>query len=225
MKKLSIVITLLVITVLPPADCKAQVGIAQVIASGTKKIIKAFDLKVQRLQNKTIWLQNVQKELENTMSRLKLREISDWTDKQKNLYEDYFQELHKVKNLISYYHRIRDISTKQSRLVEAYKKAWELSKRDKHFSAGELEYMSRVYSGILNQSLQNINRILMVMNSFQTQMTDAKRLELIRQAADATDRNYFDLLEFNKQNILISLSRAEDLKAVETIKALYGINL
>jgi hypothetical protein len=223
MKKLWIVVLVLLISTLSPDECKAQLGVAQIIATATKKVIKAFDLKVQRLQNRTIWLQNAQKELENTLSQLKLREISDWTDKQRNLYEDYFQELNKVKDLISYYHRIRDISRMQLRLIEAYKKAWNMSKQDKHFSAAELEYMSRVYTGILNQSLNNIDRILMVMNSFQTQMTDAKRLELIRQAADDTDRNYFDLLEFNKRNILISLSRAEDSKAVETIKKLYGL--
>ena len=46
-------------------------------------MIIAVDLQVQRIQNKTIWLQNAQKTLENEMSKLKLDEITDWVQKNK----------------------------------------------------------------------------------------------------------------------------------------------
>jgi hypothetical protein len=52
-----------------------------------KKVIVAIDLKIQRLQTKTVWLQNAQKVVENTMSKLKLDEITDWVQKQKDLYQ------------------------------------------------------------------------------------------------------------------------------------------
>ena len=55
----------------PTANMQAQTGILEVIQAGIKKAIKAVDLKIQRLQNKTIWLQNAQKVLENKMSKLK----------------------------------------------------------------------------------------------------------------------------------------------------------
>ena len=35
------------------------------------------------MQNKTIWLQNAQKVIENQMSKTKLTEISGWTEQQK----------------------------------------------------------------------------------------------------------------------------------------------
>src|SRR5699024_1396635 len=89
----------------PKAD--AQIVVAEVIKAGVKKVIKAVDLKIQRLQNKTIWLQNAQKTLENTMAKLKLKEISSWVSKQKTLYQDYYQELWKVKMLITYYSEIK----------------------------------------------------------------------------------------------------------------------
>jgi hypothetical protein len=38
----------------------AQLPIAQIIKEGIKKVIIAVDLKIQRLQTKTIWLQNAQ---------------------------------------------------------------------------------------------------------------------------------------------------------------------
>ncbi len=40
-------------------------------------------------QGMTIWLQNAQKTLENQMSKLKLKEIGDWANKQKELYATF----------------------------------------------------------------------------------------------------------------------------------------
>src|SRR6185312_7603026 len=130
--------------------------------AGIKKIIKAVDLKIQRLQNKTIWLQNAQKTLENALSKLKLDEIADWTEKQKEQYRKYYEELTKVKAIISYYQRIRDITQKQVRLVNEYNRSWQLIRQDKHFTADEILYMEKVYSGILDESVKNIDQISLI---------------------------------------------------------------
>ena len=47
-------------------NSKAQFPIAEIIKQAIKKVIVAVDLKIQKLQNKTIWLQNAQKAVENT---------------------------------------------------------------------------------------------------------------------------------------------------------------
>ncbi|MGX7835850.1 hypothetical protein ACWKSR_11930, partial [Campylobacter fetus subsp. venerealis] len=85
------------------------------------------DLKVQRLQNQTIWLQNAQKVLENKLSKLKLQEIYDWSDKQREQYEGLFQELWKVKSLISQINRVKEIADMQKQLVKEYQQAWSLA--------------------------------------------------------------------------------------------------
>jgi chromosome segregation ATPase len=93
---------------------------------------------VQRLQNKTIWLQNAQKTLENTLSKLKLDEISDWVDKHKAQYAGYFDELSKVKAAISGYKKVKEIMEKQVRVVEEYKRAFRLFQQDPHFTPVKL---------------------------------------------------------------------------------------
>lgn len=225
LKKYGYMAALLIVTgITTPIHAHAQATeVAQAIKEGVKKVIKAIDLKIQRMQNKTIWLQNAQKTMENTMSRLKLDEISGWVEKQRNLYKNYFDELVKVKAIITYYQRIRDISRKQARLVEEYKRAWELFRRDKHFTSDELEYMAKVYAGILDESAKNIDEIMLVISSFQTEMSDAKRLEMIHAAADKVDANYDDLSRFNQQNKILSLQRAKDLNDINVTKELYGI--
>ena len=201
----------------------AALPIVGVITTAIKKVILAIDLRIQRLQNETIWLQNAHKKLENTLSKLKLGEISQWTQKQKDLYKNYYEELMKVKSIISYYQRIRDITQKQVRLVDEYDRAWNLIKQDPHFNVAELEYMHKVYSGIINESLKNIDQIFLILDSFTIQMSDAKRLEIINTAADQIDANYDDLRLFNSQNRQLSLQRAKTKHDAEKIKKLYGI--
>src|SRR6478609_8262084 len=164
--------TLLIATV-PTTQVSAQFDIPGIISAGVKKVINAVDLSIQRMQNETIWLQNAQKELENILSHTKLTEISDWSQKQKDLYAGYFDELWKVKDAIAYYHRIKEITQKQLALTSEYKKAFSLFKHD------ELEYMGKVYTGIINESLKNLDQLFIVVNSFTTQMSDGQRMQII----------------------------------------------
>jgi len=186
-----------------PADDSA-VGILTIVKEAIIKVIKAIDLRIQRLQNKTIWLQQAQKKIENTLTKLKLDEISDWSKKQKELYQEYFDELKNVKSIISYYQRIKDVTQKQVRLIDEYERAWNLFRQDDHFNDAEIDYMEKVYDGILDESANNIDHISMILESFSTQMSDAKRLEIINEAADRIDQNYDDLRQFNNQNIKLS---------------------
>ncbi len=188
-----------------------------------KAIIKAADIAVQKVQNATIDLQTIQKQVENELSKLKLKEIADWTQQQKDLYQEYFNELWQVKNVISYYQRVTDIIDKQKQLVAEYKREYALIQQDKHFSAKEIQYSYTVYSGIVDESIKNLDQILSILESFTVQMSDAERLKIINRAADGIDEQISDLRHFNNQNIQLSLQRSKDLNEVNTVKQLYGL--
>ncbi|GAA4429866.1 hypothetical protein GCM10023188_15790 [Pontibacter saemangeumensis] len=224
MKKICMLLVIAVMGAIAPiARTQAQTPVLEVIKAGIKKAIKAVDLQVQRQQNKVIWLQNAQKNLENAMSQLQLGEISGWMEKQRTLYQEYYGELYRVKTTVSDYHRIRDIMQKQVHLVEEYQQAWRLFRQDRHFSREELNHMAQVYAGILEESAKNIDRIFLVVQAFATQMSDSKRLEIIDAAADQVDASYNDLRMFNRQNILLSLQRAKTQRDVEAVRKLYGL--
>ena len=225
-KKYMVVLPLSAVTVFValPQGADAQIVVSQVLQETVGRVIRAIDLEVQRMQNQTIWLQNAQKALENQLSKLKLSEISGWSEKQQDLYSGYYNELWQVKAVISDYERIKGITEKQAALVSQYHQAWALLSADKHFNADELAYMQKVYSGILQQSVSNLDEVLVVISSFKTQMDDAKRLELLHQAEQRIDQNGADLKRFNNQNELLSLQRAKDLDEVESLKRYYGID-
>ncbi len=223
-KLLTIAGIALLISLAPVQHIEAQIPIYDIIKAGVKKVIKAVDLKIQRLQNKTIWLQNAQKTLENQMSKLKLKEIGDWANKQKELYAKYFDELSKVKNAIGTYQVVKDIISKQVQIVKEYSMAFNLSRQDKNFTQQEIDYMQQVYGGILDESLKSIEQVQMVITAFATQMTDAKRLVIIHSASENIEQNLTDLRQFNQQNIRVSLQRSKERNDIDVVKKLYGIN-
>lgn len=223
MKRYIIITITALLLMLPASEAKAQLIVLDVIKTAVKKVIRAIDLQIQKQQNKVIWLQNAQKTMENTMSKLRLTEISEWTEKQRSLYKDYFDELYTVKRILVYYRRVREIMELQVRIVDAYKRSWNLVQQDTHFRPDELEYMKQVYGGILEESMKNVERIEIIVSSFRTQMSDAKRLELIEAVAKDIETNYHDLHKFNEQNAMLSIGRAKDAHDVEVIRKLYGI--
>lgn len=224
MKKLLVMTGLICcFIVMPIQKTEAQIPVLEIIKQGIKKVIKAVDLKIQRLQNKTIWLQNAQKTLENTMSKLKLDEISEWVEKQRKLYSDYFDELWKVKAALIYYHRVKEIIEGQVQMVTEYKAAWALFRQDKNFTEYELDYIHNIYTGMFDESLKSVDQLFLVVNAFATQMSDSKRLEIINTVSDNLDQQFMDLKDFNNQNKMISLQRASEKGEIEYVKKLYGL--
>jgi len=220
-KMLAALVLCMGLTIMPTQKSHAIVWV--VVKAALVKVIKAMDLAVQRLQNETIWLQNAQKTLENTLSKLKLDEISDWVDKHREQYANYFDELSKVKAAISGYKKVKEVMEKQMRVVEEYKRAFRLFQQDPHFTPDEIAYMTKVYSGIVDESLKNLDQLFLVVNALSTKMTDGKRLEIITRAADGMDETLGDLRMFNAQNIRLSLQRSRDAQEVQVVKSFYGI--
>ncbi|MGH2622188.1 MAG: conjugal transfer protein TraI, partial [Sphingobacterium sp.] len=173
--KISKIIILLVILLTLPSSNRVygQLIISQVISAGVKRAIKAVDLRIQRLQNRTIWLQNAQRTIENSLSKFKLDEIAIWSAKHKDQYQQYYRELLQVKSMIRFYSRIKEAIQKQLLLVKEYGRIWRLLRKDRQFTTAELNYMGEVYQGILTKSLKNIDFIQLAARSFSFQMTDA----------------------------------------------------
>lgn len=223
MRKWTMKMVMVLLLLMQVGQANAQIAFLEVIKAGIKKVIKAIDLKIQREQNKVIWLQNAQKTVENTMSKLKLNEISDWVGKQKDLYQDYYQELTKVKSVISYYQRIRHVAEQQAEMLQQYRTAYDLFKKDTHFTPDEISHIGSVYTGMLDQSLKNIDLISTLIGSFTTTMTDGKRMELIDRAADQVEETVRDMHRFTTQNKILSLQRAQSETEIKTTKLLYGL--
>nr|WP_295931971.1 conjugal transfer protein TraI [uncultured Dyadobacter sp.] len=223
-KRIFLISLLVFFTVTPCKHAHAAIPWAKIIKEAITRVVRAMDLLVQRRQNRQIRLQNAQKALENAMAKLKLDQIEDWVKKQRDLYEQYYLELRKVKAIVSNYFRIKAIADKQAAILREYEAAWNLFRNDKHFTASELAQMQTIYRGMLKESAQSMELLELVVKSFTTQMTDVSRLQFINQAAAATDKIYDELSLFNRENRMLSLSRAKNEFDARVTKALYGIH-
>lgn len=223
-KILVIALLTAVLAAVPRQEAAAQVVIAEVIKQGVKKVIKAVDLMIQRLQNETIALQNAQKWLENKLSELKLTEIAQWTQKQRDLYRDYYDKLWKVRKTIQSYRRVAQIINRQQQMVQEAIFFRQIVANDNHFTHTEVDFMFRVYIGMINESLYNIEQLNLIVNSFRTQMSDGERMELIDKTADKVEQNYSDLRQFNDQNRQLSMVRAKNAHEIEVTRKLYGLD-
>jgi hypothetical protein len=205
-----------------PQPARAE-PLSVIINTVVTKVLKAMDLAVQKLQTATIKLQNIQKAIENAMSKLQLNEIFEWTEKQRKLFDDYYTELWKVKSLITYYKRTQDIVAMQLQLVKEYKAAITLFTKDRNFTPQHLETMLEAYNGILTVSIDNVSRIANVISSFATQMSDAERLKIIDETEKAVSENLNDLRSITNQSVMFSLQKAKDETELQSIKNFYGI--
>jgi len=202
------------------AKAEAQLNI---IGEILKRVIMAIDLKVQKEQTKTIVLQDAQKQLENSMQETRLAEITGWVRQQKELYDEFYQELWQVKNVLRYYSAVKGVIDKEARLVDGYKRAYAAIMRDTHFSAEETGQIIGVYKAILDGSVAIVDELQTLINAFVTQMDDADRLGMINGLSAGIDRHYRQLQAYTQENILLSLQRAKSEGDINMIKALYGL--
>ncbi|MGB3180474.1 MAG: conjugal transfer protein TraI [Cyclobacteriaceae bacterium] len=161
------------------------------------------------------------KVLENALSKLKLEEIGDWTQRQKELYNDYFQELWKVKQAIRTYQRVADIINMQKALYDEYQKAWQVIKQSGRFSEKELAHMEKVYLAMLQDGLATINDLSLVLEAFTTQMSDGDRLKVIHQTESSVTKTLNNIRRYNRRNLILAKQRGWNESEATGIRRYY----
>jgi hypothetical protein len=224
MKRLRILLPILLLSVLSLSPATTHAQIIDIIQQAVTAAIEAADVAVQKAQNVVIAAQNAEKEIENDLSETQLGQIAGWTQQQKDLYSGYFTELWKVKTVIADFRQITAIIASQQQLIAEYKTAYAQAQHDKHFSPAEVSYIYSILSGIVNESVKNIDQITMLLESFTVQMSDGDRMRLIQHSADNIEGEIGALRAFNNHNAAISLQRATDQNDLNAVKQLYGLS-
>jgi len=202
---------------------RASAQLLDLIDAAVKKALVTADLAVQRLQTQTLVLQNAQKTLENTMQDSWLSEITGWVQQQEELYTNYYQQLGQVKSVFTTYSKVRQLIQRQTQLLQQYQQARSALQQDPHFSIDERNYIGKVYTNLLNETIRNTKQLGLVMGNFLTQMDDASRLRLIDETAVNIDHNSIALREFTQQTVQLSAQRSKETQELQSIKRLYGI--
>ena len=220
MKKRLLLIAFIFITGYSSADAQ----IIDIIIILTNKVVKAIDLKIQELQNQTINLQIIQKQAENELSKQNLSEISDWVEKQKNLYKDYYASLKQVKPLIAGGQNISRLVQQQKELFGLYELASSKTKLDIHLTEKEKVGTLSQYATILDESTKSFAQLKQTISSNTIQLSDGDRIKLINQYANQLDGLLYKLQTIYSRSQQLSLQRSKDETDSKTIRDFYGLN-
>jgi len=103
-----------------------------------------------------------------------------------NLHQAFLDGLMIVNPEIRKYKRVGDIIQYEAQLLKEYKSAFNRFKSSGQFTPAEIDYLSRVYANLFDQSLQQLDELSMIITSSKLRMSDDERIEGI-------DRIYTDM--------------------------------
>jgi len=140
-----------------------------------------------------------------------------------NLHQVFLDGLLLVSPAVANYKRIPDIIHGQLSIVKEYKSAYSMYKQDKHFLPDEIIYLGQVYSNLFNQSVNDLNELIMVITANQTRMSDAERMSSIDRIYAGMEDKLTFLRYFNNHTTMLALQRAKDNNDINTIQNIYGV--
>lgn len=174
------------------------------------KVIKAIDLKIQKMQNETIWLQQAQQVAEHELSKAKLAEITGWQNAQRELYDGYFKELASVKSMLKGLPQVKQILAMQAQVGQEYERLAKDISQKKAFD--ELLLLSKDILGSLQQLLTN--------NALT--MKDTDRLMLLSNLRNGMADCLDSMKELNKQAIRQAAAKTRIEADLQFMKKLNG---
>jgi hypothetical protein len=139
-----------------------------------------------------------------------------------NLHKDFLDGLLQVSPAVKNYKKIADIISYQIAIVKQYKGAFEDFKVDKIFTSDEIDYISKVYSNLFNESLKNLDELAMVITAGKLRMSDDERMSAIDKIYASVEDQWNFLSDFNSSTQYLSLQRKSEQAEIEMSKRIYG---
>lgn len=141
-----------------------------------------------------------------------------------SLHEVFLDGLWLVSPEVRKYYKIAEIIQYQGAIVSEYKSAFKRFQGSGNFDADELEYLSKVYKRLFDESLDNLDQLAMVITANQMRMNDEERLKAIdRIFADTVDKLEF-LRSFNSSAGLLGLQRDRAKREVKGLGKYFNTN-
>jgi len=149
--------------------------------------------------------------------------VKDISEGNFNLHKNFLDGLLQVSPAVKKYKRIADIINYQVRIVKEYKAAFNEFKNGKQFTAEEIDYISKIYSTLFDQSLKNLDELAMVITAGKLRMSDDERLQAIDRIYASIEDQYSFLKDFNGNTAMLSLQRKSEQTEIAMSRKIYGL--
>lgn len=133
--------------------------------------------------------------------------IKDISQGNFSLHDVFLDGLLIVSPEVKKYRQVADIIVYQKRIVSEYKSAYSRFKATNNFNILEIDYLGRVYKQLFDQSIDNLDQLVMIITSSKLRMNDQERLQAIDKIFEDTEDKLLFLRSFNGQALMLSLQR------------------
>ena len=140
-----------------------------------------------------------------------------------NLHQTFLDALLQVSPAVQKYERITDIIQYQLRIVKEYKSAFSKFKSDKNFTIEEIDYIGKVYRHLFDESVKNIDDLVVVITAGKLRMSDDERLNAIDHIWTEVQGQYDFLRDFNNSTIMLSQARQKEKQEVDVSRKLFDL--
>jgi hypothetical protein len=120
--------------------------------------------------------------------------------------------------------RVADIISDQRKIIKEYKAAFQYFQETGKFSLEELSYLEKVYSNLIDKSVNNVDALLMVITASKLRMSDAERIAAIDRIFSNIDEQLTFLRHFNNETKILAIQRTRQETEVKTSRKLYDVN-
>ncbi len=149
--------------------------------------------------------------------------VKDLSQGNFNLHKTFLDGLMKVSPAVRKYKKIADIINNQILIVKEYKNAFGRFRQDNNFNPGEIDYLSKIYTYLFKQSLNNLDELTIIITANKLRMSDDERLSAIdRIYNDMADKLMF-LRHFNNNTTILAVQRAREKNDAVTMEKIYGV--
>ena len=188
---------------------------------GQKEEAQQLLLNVEKLAHLKQILSNMKKGYEVVSKGYTT--IKDISQGNFNLHETFLDKLMQVSPVVRQYKRVGDIIHAQLNLSKEYKVAFLRFKHSGLFNDKEIQYLSKVYGNLFQQSLRNLDELMMVITAGKLRMSDDERIAAIDRIFSEMEDKLNFLRSFNKGTDVLAVQRQKEINEVKVSGKLYGL--
>lgn len=149
--------------------------------------------------------------------------VKDITSGNYKIHELFLDGLYAVSPSVRKYYRVADIINDQAAIVKEYRSAFKNFSSCGVFTDGQLNYMSGVYQHLFDDSMKNLDELLMIITAGELRMSDDERLQGIDRVFNDVEQKLLFLRSFNKRQAMIAVEKLRDKTENETLQNLHGL--
>lgn len=177
-------------------------------------------LYIQQIAANAVYIEYLQKGYK--IVRNGLNTIGNIKDGHFSLDKDFFSQLENINPKVRHYAKVADIIALSIQIIKRYKKALSEVKASDRFSTGELDYISKVFSALIDNCTSLTDELAILLTPSGWKMSDDERIKRIDGIHTTMRDNYAFVNHLSGELQIMSIQKGKELKDATVLHDLYG---